>query len=192
MTLFILGLVIFLGTHSVRIVADDWRTEQRARHGERTWKLAYSLVSAVGLVLIIWGYGMARQDPTPIWAPPVATRHIASLLTLISFVLLAAAYVPRNGLKAALHHPMVLGVALWAVAHLLANGTLADIVLFASFLVWSLWSYAAARKRDRLENTLYPAGTPKGTAISVVVGILAWTIFALWLHVPLIGVYPFA
>lgn len=191
MTILILGLVIFLGAHSVRIVADDWRTRQRALHGERAWKLAYSLVSAVGLVLIVWGYGMARQDPTLVWTPPIATRHIASLLTLVSFILLAATYVPRNVVKASLHHPMVLGVALWAIAHFMANGTLADIILFGSFLVWSLWSYAAARKRDRMENTLYAAGTMKGTAIAVVAGMLAWVIFALWLHVPLIGVYPF-
>lgn len=191
MTILILGLVIFLGAHSVRIVADDWRTKQRARYGERTWKLAYSLVSAVGLVLIVWGYGMARQDPTLVWTPPIATRHIASLLTLVSFILLSATYVPRNVVKAGLHHPMVLGVALWAIAHFMANGTLADIILFGSFLVWSLWSYAAARKRDRMENTSYAAGTMKGTAIAVVAGVLAWVIFALWLHVPLIGVYPF-
>jgi uncharacterized membrane protein len=192
MTLLILGLVVFLGTHSVRIMADDWRTKQRARHGEQAWKLTYSVASAVGLVLIIWGYGMARQDPTLIWTPPIATRHIASLLTLVSFILLAATYVPRNGMKASLHHPMVVGVALWAIAHLLANGTLADILLFGSFLVWSLWSWAAARKRDRVENTRYVSGTMKGTTIAVVIGVLAWAIFALWLHVPLIGVHPFA
>ncbi len=192
MTILILGLVIFLGVHSVRIFADDWRTAQRARWGEGPWKLAYSLLSIIGLGLVIWGFGLARHQPVLLWSPPVAMRHIAALLTAASFVLVAAAYVPRNSIRAGLHHPMLLGVKLWAFAHLLANGTLADLLLFGSFLVWAALCFRAARRRDRVQNTLYPAGTARGTAVALFAGMLAWALFAFWLHGPLIGVRPFA
>lgn len=191
MTILILGLVIFLGTHSVRIFANDWRTAQLAKHGEKVWKLGYTLLSLVGFGLIIWGYGMARSDPMVLWNPPLAMRHIAALLTLVSFILLAATYVPRNGIKARLHHPMVLGVTVWAFAHLLANGALADVILFGSFLVWAKLSYLAARKRDRVAGTQYPSGTMGGTIAAVAAGAVVWSLFAFSLHGLLIGVNPF-
>ena len=122
MTHLILGLIIFLGVHSVRIVANDWRTQSRARIGNRPWMGLFSVAALLGLYLIVWGFGLARQQPVQLWSPPVGMRHLASLLTLISFVLLAAAYVPGNMIKARTHHPMVLAVMLWALAHLLANG----------------------------------------------------------------------
>ena len=186
----ILGLVLFLGVHSVRIVADGWRTQMRARLGEGAWKGLYSVASVVGLVLVVWGYGLARQQPVVLWNPPVGMRHAASLLTLIAFVLLAAAYVPRNVFKAKLHHPMVLSVKVWALAHLISNGNLADVVLFGAFLLWAVLSFRAARQRDRAQNTVYAPGTAAGTGIAVVVGTAAWAGFAFWAHVWLIGVAP--
>ena len=190
MLFLVLGLVLFLGVHSVRIVADGWRTQTVARLGEMPWKGLYSVVSAVGLVLIIWGYGLARQQPVVLWVPPIGMRHAAALLTLIAFVLLAATYVPRNAIKARLHHPMVLGVKVWALAHLLSNGNLADVVLFGSFLLWAALSFRAARQRDRALNTVYAPGTAAGTGLAVVVGAVAWVGFALWAHAWLIGVAP--
>ena len=192
MGILVLGLVLFLGVHSVRIVADGWRTQTLARVGEMPWKGLYSLVSAVGLALIVWGYGLARQQPMVLWAPPVGMRHAAALLTLIAFVLLAAAYVPRNAIKARLHHPMVLGVKVWALAHLLSNGNLADVLLFGSFLLWAVLSFRAARQRDRAMNTGYAPGTAAGTGVAVVVGAVAWVGFAFWAHAWLIGVAPLA
>ena len=192
MTILILGLAIFLGTHSIRIFADDWRTARRARSGEGAWKVGFSILSLLGFGLTIWGFGLARQTPFVVWAPATAMRHIAALLTLISFILVAAAYVPRNRVKATLHHPMVLGVMVWALAHLLANGTLAAIILFGSFLAWAIFSFAAAVKRDRVAGTQYPAGTMTGTFAVVLVGIAAWATFAFWLHGRWIGVQPFA
>lgn len=186
----ILGLVLFLGVHSVRIVADGWRTQMRARLGEGAWKGLYSVASVVGLVLVVWGYGLARQQPVVLWNPPVGMRHAASLLTLIAFVLLAAAYVPRNVFKARLHHPMVLSVKVWALAHLISNGNLADVVLFGAFLLWAVLDFRAARQRDRAQNTVYAPGTAAGTGIAVVVGTAAWAGFAFWAHVWLIGVAP--
>ena len=191
MATLILGLLIFIGVHSTRIVADDWRSAQIARHGAQTWKLAYTAVSIAGFALLLWGFGIARQNTPVLWNPPVAMRHLSALLTLIAFVLLAAAYVPRNSFKARLHHPMVLGVALWAAAHLLANRTLADLLLFGSFLAWSVAALLAARRRDHAANTRYAAGTMGGTLIAVVVGALAWAVFAFWLHGRWIGVRPF-
>jgi uncharacterized membrane protein len=191
MTILILGLVIFLGVHSVRIFADGWRTAQLARAGEGGWKAGYSLASLIGFGLIIWGFGLARQQPVLVWSPPTAMRHLASLLTLLAFVLLAATYVPRNGIKARMHHPMILGVKTWALAHLLANGSLAGMILFGSFLAWSIASFARARKRDRAAGTQYAAGTMGGTLATLVVGIAAWAGFAFWLHGMLIGVRPF-
>ena len=190
MSILILGLVLFLGVHSVRIVAEGWRTQTRARMGEGTWKGVYSVLSLAGLALVVWGYGLARQQPVVLWNPPVGMRHAASLLTLIAFVLLAAAYVPRNVFKAKLHHPMVLSVKVWALAHLLSNGNLADVVLFGAFLLWAVLSFRAARQRDRAQNTVYASGTAAGTGIAVVVGAAAWAGFAFWAHVWLIGVAP--
>jgi uncharacterized membrane protein len=191
MTLLIIGLVLFLGIHSVRIFAEDWRMAQIARRGPNGWKGLYTVVSIAGFVLLIWGFGIARQNPHVLWAVPRGMSHLAALLTWVSFVLLVAAYVPRNGIKARLHHPMVLGVKVWALAHLLANNTLAELLLFGSFLVWAVLSFRAARGRDRAAGTVYAAGAFSKTVIAVVVGTVAWAVFALWLHGPLIGVRPF-
>lgn len=191
MAMLLLGLVLFLGVHSVRIFADDWRTKMIAARGERAFKGVYALVSLVGFVLLVWGYGLARQDPVVLWNPPRAMNHVAALLMLVSFVLLVATYVPRNAIKAKLHHPMVISVKLWAFAHLLANGTLADVLLFGAFLVWAVLSFRAARQRDRAGQVQCAAGTMGGTIATVVVGLVAYVVFALWAHAWLIGVRPF-
>lgn len=191
MTLLLLGLVLFLGVHSTRIVADGWRTATIARVGEMPWKGIYSLLSIAGFVLLVIGYGAARQSPVVLFAPPVWTRHLAALLTIPAFVLLVAAYVPGNAIKRAVGHPMVAGVKVWALAHLLANGTLADVLLFGTFLAWAVLCFIAARRRDRVAGTSYPAGPGSRTAITVVVGLAAWAVFAFALHRPLIGVAPF-
>ncbi len=186
----ILGLVIFLGAHSVRIAADHWRTRALARLGELRWKGLFSLVSVLGLGLIVWGFGMARMNPVQIWQPPLAMRHLAALLTLGSFILLAAAYVPGNSIKARVHHPMVLGVKVWALAHLLANGNLAHVLLFGSFLLWSIFDFSAARRRDRAGASSYPPGRVGATVVVILAGLAVWLAFAFWLHGMLIGVRP--
>jgi uncharacterized membrane protein len=191
MILLILGLVLFLGIHSVRIVADGLRSGFIARRGANAWKGVYSVISIAGFVLICIGFGQARQQVVVLWSPPRWTHDIAALLTLIAFVLVTAAYVPGNGIKARVKDPMILGVKCWAAGHLLANGTLADVVLFGSFLVWSVLDFRAARQRRRAggEPPIAP-GKASRSAITVVVGVLAWMLFAFHLHQPLIGVQP--
>lgn len=190
MALLILGLVIFLGAHSIRIFANDWRSRQLARIGEKRWKGLYALVSIVGFVMICWGFGLARHQPVLLYVPPLWLRHLNALFTLLAFILVVAAYVPNNHLKARLGHPMLAGVKTWAFGHLLATGMLHDVVLFGAFLLWAVVDFVSSRRRDRLAGVSYPAGTMKGDIITIVAGIVAWAIFAFVLHAWLIGVNP--
>lgn len=186
----IIGLVLFLGVHSIRIVAEDTRTRLRAQWGANTYKGIYTLVSLLGFGLIVWGFGVARETPSVLWMPPTGMRHLAALLTLLAFVLLAAAYVPGNAIKARVHHPMVLSVKTWALAHLLATGTVAHALLFGSFLLWAVLCFVASRRRDRTEGVVYAVGTLSGTVAAVLVGILGWALFTFYLHGVLIGIRP--
>lgn len=187
----ILGLILFLGVHSARIFAGDWRAAQVARLGELRWKGVYALFSALGLGLVIWGYGLARVDPVVLWMPPAWTRHLAALLTVPAFILLVAAYLPGSHIKAKIGHPMVAGVKIWALAHLLSNGNLADAILFGAFLVWAIVDFVASRRRDRVAGRTYPVCCWTRDASVVAVGLLAWTLFAFYGHAWLIGVRPF-
>ncbi len=187
----IAGLLIFLGTHSIRIFADGWRTAMIARLGALGWKGLIGVLSLLGFGLLVWGYGATRADPVALWLPPLWTRHLAALLTLPAFILVVAAYVPGNRFKTLFGHPMVAGTKAWALAHLLANGNLADVILFGSFLLWAAFSFKASRQRDRSEGRSYPAGPASRTVITVVVGVLVWAVFAMKLHGVLIGVRPF-
>jgi len=188
----IAGLILFLGVHSVRIFADDWRTRQQQKWGADAWRAVYAVLSLAGLVLVIYGFGLVRNAPVVVWIPPVGMRHAASLLTLLAFILLAAAYVPGNAIKARVHHPMVAGVKLWAVAHLMANGNLGHLVLFGSFLAWAVLDFISARQRDRRNPpATRPVTTLSATLITVVVGVVGWLVFAFWLHGLLMGIKPF-
>lgn len=188
MWILIAGLVLFLGAHSVRIVAEGWRVRTIARWGLGPWKGLYSIVSVVGFVLIVWGFSLARMAPVQLWSPPPGMRHLSWLLTLVAFVLLVAAYVPGNHFKVWVHHPMVLAVMVWAVAHLLVNGNVAHAVLFGAFLVWGVVDFAAARGRDRSENIAYGPARWGPTLVTLVIGVLVWAAFGLWLHGLLIGI----
>jgi uncharacterized membrane protein len=191
MTVLLAGLVLFLGVHSVRIFAEGLRTSGIQSMGPLGWKAVYSVVAIAGFVLLVIGYGLTREAPVDLWNPPRFTRHLASLLTLPVFVLIAAAYIPGTHIKAALGHPMILGVKAWALAHLLSNGRLADVVLFGSFLAWAILDYRAARRRDREQSVTYRAGSVVRDVAVVAIGLAAWAAFAMVLHGPLIGVRPF-
>lgn len=190
MTILVLGLVLFLGVHLVRVFADGWRRATIARIGEGPWKGIYSLVSIAGFVLLVWGYVQARHQTPALWDPPAFMRYVTVVLMLPAFVLFVAAYVPRNGIRARLHHPQTLSVKLWALAHLLSTGTLADVLLFGGFLAWAVLVFIAARKRDRAAGTVYPPGTAGGTITCIVVGLAIYAIFLMGLHRWLTGVSP--
>jgi uncharacterized membrane protein len=191
MPVLILGLVMFLGVHSLRIFANDWRGRQLARLGEKPWKGLYSVLSIVGFVLLCYGFGLARQHPVMLYAPPASLRHLNALFVLVASILLFAAYVPRNHFKAKLGHPMLAGVKVWALGHLLATGMLHDVVLFGSFLLWAIVDFVVSRKRDRAAGITYPAGTVRGDAITLAIGLVFFVVFAFFLHTRLIGVNPF-
>lgn len=191
MTYLIIGLILFLATHSVRIFAEEGRSQLIAERGLLKYKIAYSIVSVIGLVLIVWGYGLARLDPVYLWFPPMWTKHLSALLTLPAFILLVAAYVPASKIKSIVGHPMAAGVKLWALSHLISNGTLADVLLFGSFLAWSIAAFSSARRRDRAQGGVRVQGKLTNDAIAVVVGGVLWFVFARHLHAMLFGIAPF-
>lgn len=191
MPILIAGLVVFLGMHSVHMLAPDFRERMVARIGLWPWKGIHSIVSIIGLVLIVIGFGMARAQPHLLYTPLLVLRELNALFTLVAFVLVAAAYVPRNHLKQKLGHPMLLGVKLWAFGHLLATGYLHDVVLFGAFLVWAIADFAVSRRRDRSAGTHYARGSLFGDALTATAGIAGWAIFAFLLHQRLIGTNPF-
>lgn len=184
----IAGLVLFLGTHSVRIFADDWRAEQIAARGEKVWKGVYAAISLAGLVLVVWGFGLAREAPVLVWDPPVWLRHLAFLLNAAAFFLAAQNAGPVGPIKARLGHPMVLAVKIWAIAHLISNGNLAEIILFGSILAWAVVNFSAARRRDRQAGTVRVAGPWRNDLIPGAVGLALWAAFIWGLHERLIGV----
>lgn len=191
MTPLLIGLFLFLGVHCVRMLAAPWRDARIAAMGEGTWKGLYSLISALGLGLIIYGVGAARESTVGVWTPPTGARHLAALLTLPVFVLLVCAYLPGTRIKAWVGHPMLLGVVLWALAHLLANGRLVDVLLFGSFLLWSLACFVSARKRDRVAGKSYPVLGWGRDVTALILGLALWGVMAFWLHRVLMGVPPF-
>jgi uncharacterized membrane protein len=193
MTQLILGLILFLGVHSVRIWADGWRNQTIEAYGEKTFKGVHALVSLLGFYLLIVGYGEARLETVALWNPPVFTKHISILLMLFSSILLMAAYVPRNHLKMRLGHPMVLSVKVWALSHLLANGNLADLLLFGSFLIWAVLNFRSARARDRVllaENQSTDQPKMLATLITLVGGMAIWALITFVLHAKVVGVAP--
>jgi len=196
----ILGLVLFLGAHSTRIFAENWRQATLERLGEKAYKGVYTLVSLVGFGLMVFGFDQVRWDSPLLWAPPVWVKHAAALLMLLSLVLLASAYTPRNAIKVKLHHPMVLSVKVWALAHLLANPRLADVVLFGAFLLWSVLNFRAARQRDRLaaaseqagegSAALQPEISISATWRAIGIGVVVWAFLLSRGHTWLFGVSP--
>ncbi len=188
MTLLILGLVLFLGVHSVSIVAPGWRDAMQARLGEGPWKGLYSLISIAGFALIVIGYGLARQSPVVIYTPPTWLRHLALLLLVPAFPLLLAAYLPGR-IKTAAKHPMLLSVKLWAAAHLLANGNAADVLLFGGFLAWAVADRVSFKHRVQRALPGAPASAANDV-IAVVGGLALYALFIFGGHAWLIGVAP--
>jgi uncharacterized membrane protein len=191
MPILIAGLIVFLGTHALRVIAPSWRERMMARLGLVVWRTLVSIGSLAGLALICWGFAQARLTSHVLWTPPFWMRHVAALLMLAAFVLLASFFVPRNAVKARLRYPVTLSVGVWALAHLMANGRVADAVLFGAFLAWAVWDLAALRRQDhRTGSDAAPLESAWNTWLAVIAGIIGWALFAFWLHVRLIGLAP--
>jgi uncharacterized membrane protein len=188
MVLLVIGLVLFLGIHSISIVAPAWRDAQVAQRGDKGWKGIYTVISLVGFALLLYGYGVARQAPVVLYSPPLWMRHVTALLMIPVFPLLIAAYAPGR-IKAAAKHPMLAATKLWAFAHLLSNGTLADVLLFGGFLAWAVADRISLKKRPARPIPGAPAG-PMNDAIAVVAGLAIYALFVFKAHAWLFGVSP--
>lgn len=188
MSILLAGLVLFLGLHSLSIVAPRWRVVQAARFGETPWKGLYSVVAAIGLGLLVYGYGLARQSPVVLYTPPAGLRHLALLVMLPVFPLLLAAYLPGR-IRAATKHPMLLATKLWATAHLLANGTLADVLLFGGFLIWAVADRISVKRRATVPPPSAPA-RPMNDMLALLGGLALYAVFVFGAHQWAFGVSP--
>ena len=188
MTILIIGLAIFLGMHSISIATPGLRARAVASMGPNRWRGVYSLVSASGFVLILLGFHTARQAPVVLYMPPAWMRHVTLLLMLPVFPLIFAAYLPGR-IKTAVKHPMLAAVKLWAFAHLLSNGMLAEVLLFGAFLVWAICDRISLKHRPSQAIHTAPQGR-FNDLIAVVAGLALYVFFILWAHMRLIGVSP--
>jgi uncharacterized membrane protein len=191
MALFLIGLIIFLGSHSCRIFAESWRNQMIDRIGEVKWKGLYTIISLIGFVIMVIGYGQARQSTVVLWQPNSFLIYIALALNLIAFIFLAGSSPSNNAIRLKLKHPMILGVKVWALAHLISNGTLVDLILFSAFLIWAVLDFRSARKRPIHIAEQVQVST-KATVITIAIGVILWVAFIFGLHQYLIGVSPLA
>jgi len=186
MIIFLTGLVIFLGVHSISIVNESWRDYMADKMGVWPWKGVYSLISVLGFILFVQGYGIVRYESAILYTPPVWLKHVALLLMLPVFPLLVAAYLPGR-IKAVTRHPMLLATMLWASAHLLVNGSLVDTILFGSILAWAVWDRLSLQKRVGRPVPGAPVSR-FNDVIACVAGLGLYFAFIFWLHLLFIGV----
>lgn len=192
MTILLTGLLIFFASHTFRWFTPHYRQKLISQLGMAGYKALYAVVSVVALILVIWGYSLSRAEPVVLWLPPVWSRHLAALLMLPAMILLVATYLPGTWLKARLHHPMLLAVKTWALAHLISNGTLTDVLLFGSFLIWAVAGFIYCRREDRAKGFNAAPGRASRDMLALFAGVFLYFIFAFYLHQLLIGVRPFA
>jgi uncharacterized membrane protein len=190
MTYLVAGLLLFFGVHSIAIVAPAWRDGMAARLGDASWKAIYALLSVIGFVMLVHGYGLANAEPTVLYTSPVWMRHVAALLMLPVFPLLLATYLPGR-IKAAVKHPMLTATKAWALAHLLVNGNVADVLLFGGFLAWAVLDRIAVGKRV-VQRKPVVTGAPSrmNDVLAVVGGLALYVVFILWAHQRFFGVPP--
>ncbi|MGH8224429.1 MAG: NnrU family protein [Woeseiaceae bacterium] len=187
---FILGLVIFFGVHSISLLALGWRNRVAERLGRRAWQGVYSVAALIGLYLLVSGYGAARVSSGVLYVSPHWLRYVAALLMLPVFTLALASVLPGR-IRARAGHPLLLATMLWAVAHLLTNGSVADLLLFGAFLVWAVSVRISLERRPARSMHTLPASSAND-AIVVVGGLALYAIFMLWLHARWFGVAPLA
>jgi uncharacterized membrane protein len=187
MTLLFAGIVVFLGIHVLPTIP-GLRENLKTRLGENGYKIAFSLLSVVGFVLLV--YGFAKAPMVQVWSPPSWTRWVAIVLMLPAFIFLVAAYVPGQ-IKAKLKHPFLVAIKTWAIAHLIANGDLASIILFSSFLAYAVYDRITLKRREPTSLVgVAETGGPRNDLIAIVLGVVLYVLFLVWLHPLLIGTAP--
>ncbi len=195
LTLF-LGLVIFFAVHSVRLVSPQWRDAMMAK-SPALWHSSVGILSLLSLACIARGYGEARLEPIWLWFPPLYMRHVTSLIMLLSLFVLFSAMIPKSTLKKKLIHPVYIAIKVWAFGHLLSNGNGADVLLFGSFLIWSVVSFSTFRRRDKASGLLDKIKAGEQTSalwfnlLALVLAMVAWFVIVMFLHNAVIGVSPF-
>jgi uncharacterized membrane protein len=190
MTRLILGIVLFFGIHLISVVALEWRNRTAERLGERTWKAAYAVAAIIGFYLIVTGFGEARQVDEVLYVPPVWLKDVTALLMLPAFTLALAAYLPGR-IQTLARHPLLVATQLWALAHLLSNGGVADVVLFGAFLLWAGAVRVSIKYRPPHPIRMLPA-SKANDVIAIVGGLALYVVFVLWLHAKWFGVWPIA
>ncbi len=186
MLIFLVGLAVFLGMHSISIANRPWRDAMVARLGEPAWKGLYTVISLVAFASLCYGYGLTRTAPTVLYTPPAFLKHVAFLLLLPVFPLVLSVYLPGR-IKAKAKHPLLLATKLWAIAHLLVNGNLADVLLFGGILIWAVADRVSVKQRPQTVAVLGSQAT-RNDLIALGAGLALYGIFLVWLHRILIGV----
>ncbi|CAN7327350.1 NnrU family protein [Ensifer adhaerens] len=191
MAILVLGIILFLGLHLIRVVAPGFRAGVIERRGKGTWMGIYAILSLIGLCLIIYGFGQARSETGMLYDPPVFMRHIALLLMLFAFIFLAAGFLPAGRIAVAVKHPQVLSIKVWALAHLLANGETSSVLLFGSFLAWAVILRISLKRRERAGERVLPVfKSASNDVLAIIIGLVAYVLFVWKLHEWLIGVAP--
>ncbi|SBS32784.1 NnrU protein [Marinomonas spartinae] len=190
MLILVIGLVMFFVLHSVQIMAPKWREEGMLRHGKMRWQMRFGMGALISVAFIWMGFTQVRLDPTWIWLPPAWIRQVSSLLMLFSFYFAACALIPGTKLKAMTGRPFLLAVKLWAFAHLISNGKLEDIIIFGSFLVWSIVAYAVLRRRDRAEGIKHDYIGIHMDLAAFTITMITWFGMVFYFHKLLFGVAP--
>ncbi|OJT99109.1 MAG: NnrU family protein [Rhizobium sp. 63-7] len=192
MTLLVVGLVLFLGIHLIRVLVPGFRTAMIEKIGKPAWTAVYSIASVVGLVVLAYGFGTARsEDWGMLYNPPVWTSHLAVTLMLIATICLVAGFLPAGYIATKTKHPMVLSVKIWALSHLLANGEVYSVLLFAAFLAWGVIMRIMLKRRERAgEIVRRPFVSGLYDIVAIVVGAAVWWAMIWKIHLWLIGVAP--
>lgn len=190
MLILIVGLAIFFAVHSVRLFVPDWRKMAVTKAGLMSWRVRIGMLSLLSTGFIFMGYGQARLTPVWLWFPPVFMPHITSLIMLVALFFLCSALVPKTTLRRVTGYPVYLAVKLWAFAHLLSNGNLADVLLFGSFLIWAIVSYAVFRRRDRKAGVKPEESNIRFDLIAFGFTLVSWFAIVLFFHKIVIGVSP--
>lgn len=189
MTLLILGIILFLATHLIRVVAPGFRLSMTDRFGLMGWRVINSALSLLSLIVLIWGY--ATAPVINVWFPPMGMNHLTITLMLIAMICLVAGFLPAGHIATKTKHPIVLSIKIWAAAHLFANGDLASILLFGSLLAWGVVLRINYKRRQRAGDLeLKPFVSARYDAIAVVIGLALWALITFKLHELLIGVAP--